>query len=713
MATRVPYTGIPQVSPQLSPTPTEQVQTPLAAFGGAVAQATQHLGDVEGQAGNELFARGYAMQEFYENTKAQEAATAYTKQIADSSSDYFTKQGQEAVDGLHPYLDGIDKARTDIGNSLDSPYAQQLYNQQTRYVQSRYMMYAGMHAAQQNKEFGISAAKANNEAIGNAAMATPDQDYDTFKTGMDKVRENSAFVAQSQYGAGPNDPQTLELQQKDVSTATSKWLQGLAKTQPIKAAQYYNRATQDGLLTGDDVGRIGGFIQSQSRNVGARNIASDTLSGRDLSFGAGRVAMDQAQMAIGGYESKNNYTITGPTTKSGDHALGRYQVMGANLAPWLKEAGMAPMTQAEFLANPKAQDQLFQFKFGQYMQSTGSFNEAAKLWFTGSTHPRPGATDATPTTAGHTVAQYLQGTNAILAHNASLGDLVAAGRAKATDAEPDDPILGDYVESHIETQYNQQQAIKRNDEFNNQQVIDSALVTGGQGGKIPTNVEELTQDPKVKAAFDALKPSDQLKYINVLAHNAKGDVAWNDGRLRQYQQLKGMAIAQPDEFLKQDIVSQDLPISARKELLNLQGSVFNKSEADPQVGRALQVLRPKLSTLGISSQADPQGYNQFIGSLQDEMQQFTQDNKRPPKDQDIELMGSRLLAEQSSGWFGKLPLIGGQTEMFRVDVPKAAADIIRSDPRWAQVGVDPTDDDIRRIYVRSQYNLLYGKKQSQ
>ncbi len=86
--------------------------------------------------------------------------------------------------------------------------------------------------------------------------------------------------------------------------------------------------------------------------------------------------------AISSIESGGRYDALGPVTKTGDRAYGKYQVMGANIGPWTKEALGREMTPQEFAASPEAQDAVFKAKFGQYSQKYGP-EGAARAWFAG------------------------------------------------------------------------------------------------------------------------------------------------------------------------------------------------------------------------------------------------------------------------------------------------------------------------------------------
>lgn len=113
--------------------------------------------------------------------------------------------------------------------------------------------------------------------------------------------------------------------------------------------------------------------------------------------------------AIAKIESGGDYRKLGPVTKKGDRALGKYQVMAANLPAWSKEALGRVVTPKEFLASPELQDKVFDHKFGQYLAETNPA-DAASMWFTGKPLAE-GATkkDQLGTSGKGYVDQYLAG----------------------------------------------------------------------------------------------------------------------------------------------------------------------------------------------------------------------------------------------------------------------------------------------------------------
>ncbi|MER9710163.1 phage tail length tape measure family protein [Mesorhizobium sp. M0174] len=76
------------------------------------------------------------------------------------------------------------------------------------------------------------------------------------------------------------------------------------------------------------------------------------------------------------------YSALGPWT-NGDRAYGAYQVMGNNIPSWSKDALGKSLTPDQFLADPSAQDAIFQKQFGKYLSKYGNPQDAASAWFTG------------------------------------------------------------------------------------------------------------------------------------------------------------------------------------------------------------------------------------------------------------------------------------------------------------------------------------------
>jgi hypothetical protein len=88
-------------------------------------------------------------------------------------------------------------------------------------------------------------------------------------------------------------------------------------------------------------------------------------------------------------ESGGNYQVVNP----GSGALGAYQVMPSNLPAWLAQAGQPPMSPAQYLRDPAAQDAVAWTILGGYFDQYGGPGAAA-MWYSG--QPDPAATYGDP-----------------------------------------------------------------------------------------------------------------------------------------------------------------------------------------------------------------------------------------------------------------------------------------------------------------------------
>lgn len=119
--------------------------------------------------------------------------------------------------------------------------------------------------------------------------------------------------------------------------------------------------------------------------------APEQMADTTVPLGSSRAAPDPAggrdpASAIASIESGGRYDAQGPLITSGamagQRALGKYQVMESNVAPWTKAHLGREFTPDEFLKDPKAQDAVFQGEFGRLAAKHGP-EGAARAWFAG------------------------------------------------------------------------------------------------------------------------------------------------------------------------------------------------------------------------------------------------------------------------------------------------------------------------------------------
>lgn len=108
---------------------------------------------------------------------------------------------------------------------------------------------------------------------------------------------------------------------------------------------------------------------------------------------------------IAGIESagSGDYNAVGPTDPELGRALGRYQIMEANIGPWSRAALGQEISVEEFMANPDLQDAIFDHRFGQYVEQYGEAG-AAQAWFGG--EGNIGNTNGTDSLGGVTIGEY-------------------------------------------------------------------------------------------------------------------------------------------------------------------------------------------------------------------------------------------------------------------------------------------------------------------
>jgi hypothetical protein len=97
----------------------------------------------------------------------------------------------------------------------------------------------------------------------------------------------------------------------------------------------------------------------------------------------GATDIEHAKGLISRVESGGRYDILGPEVRGQGRAHGKYQVMPANIPSWTEEALGRRMTPAEFLANPEAQERVFEHHFGKSLKQYGNLADAASVWHSG------------------------------------------------------------------------------------------------------------------------------------------------------------------------------------------------------------------------------------------------------------------------------------------------------------------------------------------
>jgi hypothetical protein len=149
----------------------------------------------------------------------------------------------------------------------------------------------------------------------------------------------------------------------------------------------YSTATPSG---GQGWKAIAGLAQMAYERLAPAATAAMEARGDTLGWDVGRQQIGgmggntRYRNAIASIESagSGDYAAVGATHPKLGRALGRYQIMEANIGPWSMAALGREVTVKEFMENPGIQDAIFDHRFGVYVSQFGEHG-AAEAWFAG------------------------------------------------------------------------------------------------------------------------------------------------------------------------------------------------------------------------------------------------------------------------------------------------------------------------------------------
>lgn len=291
-----------------------------------------------------------------------------------------------------------------------------------------------------------------------------------------------------------------------------------------------------------------------------------------------------------------------------------------------------------------------------------------------------------------------------------LDERVREAQDLAKRLAPDNKILADAAVARVRATY---QGRKRDaadtDTFNR---LNIASAINGDYGKVPTTIEELRSiSPQIAKSWDDLPADKKAGMLRAMANNAKGDVGETEERYRKYTALRGQALSTDDEerlrFLDMNVAELDLPRKWRTSLLKLQESLTKSAGGDPRVNRAMRIL----TDAGIAprlSQTNAETVNQFRGALSEALDEYQENYKKSPDFDTVKKIGAQIIQEQADPTKWTFGFLNRTTPLYQMSVPSDVLEKIKSDPRFKEAGVTPTDEMIQRAYFREQWKKLYG-----
>lgn len=281
-------------------------------------------------------------------------------------------------------------------------------------------------------------------------------------------------------------------------------------------------AQREGAVEGLSAGQASGAAYLQARDIERRAAGSKNATYRD---------------AIASIESRGSgdYSAVGPQNAKMGRALGRYQIMEANIAPWSKAALGKTVSADEFMQSPEIQDAVFDHVFGGYVQRFGP-EGAAQAWFAG-----PGGVGKTDRkdVLGTDVGSYGKKFMALLGQAPSQAAEIKANtyQVPVLDTKPlalrrDSTIRGEaYDDAAMSSVAWRMQAGLSTDLFNAQeQFQDDPAGFQAASAQIRENYLKDIDDPQLQETFDKAFQQRTEAYRQNIA-------AKHEAQLRQQQQV--------------------------------------------------------------------------------------------------------------------------------------------------------------------------------
>lgn len=290
-----------------------------------------------------------------------------------------------------------------------------------------------------------------------------------------------------------------------------------------------------------------------------------------------------------------------------------------------------------------------------------------------------------------------------------LEDRVRSAREKAEKQRPGDSDYALQVEQNTRSLYTRRKQDLRDTEMGNITTV-AAGVIGDYGGKIPTTVEELRAlDPSVDKAWADLPPQKRSPVLKALANNAKGDYAADEKSYREYMKIRGMASSDSEEerskFMGMSIVDLELPQKWRTVLNKQQEALIRGPGGDIRVSRSLR----QLQDAGIAPDIrDKDATMIYRGALQEALDHEREQTKKDPDFKRLKEIGGQLMSTTTDPNRWGFGLGMNKVPMYQLSVPSDAVDRIKNDPKLKAAGIEITEEQIKREFLRSQYIKLYG-----
>jgi len=688
-----------------------RVQTSGAQFGVNVDQAIASVGQTIEGAGNEIFNRAIAIQDTRNQAEKTELDAKYMMKTNDAYVNFEAKGGEAAFGSFDAFKAQLEAERQGMADSASNDVVKRKFLADSLGTMARTNFSAGRHSAAEQKKYYVNTAQAKVDALNDTARKMKWDDHD-FNVAVQQVGDEIDKMANIN---GPNSmppEQVANLKGKAISELWANRIAKLGDTDPPAARRMLEENKQ--YMRSDAYEKTDQHIQQLDRTVTARNASDAINAGYGPWFNQNSIdkmnTVDVRLQNVVKWVHQHHPEVQFQVV-SGKRSL--VQQAAAVRAGHSRTMHSHHLVGGAFDAVPQAGTTYAQLE------------KAIKEGFSATGTPLSGEHDKISSwDPGHYSMPWNTekpvDPNAIKMPEEPVAQRVARGQAWARQYNPQDPLLPDVMADRVRGGYQKELIDKRDALYHNTNLINQAMYGGfNPDNKMPSTEEELVaSSPEVRAAWEAMDYNQRKPFYHQLAQNAGGQKGWGPGGIENYKDLYALSQSELDEdrqkFLDTDIKSvKGLSTGAAVGFIKQQIGMLHSHKDDPRSNKAMGYMEGELLQAGITRRDAPDLYLRYRADLGDAIKDFqVSHNGRPPSQSEITQIGRLLLQNVAVNAWGRQynPEGWGHQALYNVNVPSDAYEKIHDDPIWKEEGIEPTDEMIRREYVKVLFRKLYGSK---
>ncbi len=293
----------------------------------------------------------------------------------------------------------------------------------------------------------------------------------------------------------------------------------------------------------------------------------------------------------------------------------------------------------------------------------------------------------------------------------SIGEMEEEAEAISREHDPNDSILSQHTRAALQNLVSRNRYNEVQEDHANTSIINRKIVGG------VANEQELRADPVAAKAADDLIASGKKLNLGAEINNYNTARDRKDN-MERFNTIMGAANNDVESFLNYNPRADQKLSQGQINAVLAKQEQFKKNIAqDPRVDRAMTWMRggmgAQMEALGVyrRTNANKDDYDHLTGTVQSALDIWTENHGKPPNNKEfLEQIAPQVIQQRAEpGWLwgtNKKPFYDQPTpSKFEEDVKADVA---------ARGGVEPTEEQLNRAYIRTQLIKLYpaGKKAS-